>query len=144
MENHHWKRIWLKLKIISSFLCAHFPPPVFFLAISSLHRYNVNYQKKYRTWKPSERQEKRSEMEDRCMIKLYDTGAYLVNGTELVEDSGDAKLILRNMLGKDTLSGKRQRKIPLPIVFWKITIHPEIWKNWRSSLINWLLMILLM
>ena len=25
------------------------------------------------------------------MIKLYDTGAYLVNGTELVEDSGDAK-----------------------------------------------------
>lgn len=51
------------------------------------------------------------------MIKLYDTGAYLVNGTELVEDSGDAKLILRNMLGKDTLSGKRQRKIPLPIVF---------------------------
>ncbi len=38
------------------------------------------------------------------MIKLYDTGAYLVNGTELVEDSGDAKLILRNMLGKDTLS----------------------------------------
>ena len=43
-------------------------------------------------------------MEDRCMIKLYDTGAYLVNGTELVEDSGDAKLILRNMLGKDTLS----------------------------------------
>ena len=37
-----------------------------------------------------------SEMEDRCMIKLYDTGAYLVNGTELVEDSGDAKLILRN------------------------------------------------
>ena len=38
------------------------------------------------------------------MIKLYDTGAYLVNGTELVDDSGDAKLILRNMLGKDTLS----------------------------------------
>ena len=38
------------------------------------------------------------------MIKLYDTGDYLVNGTELVEDSGDAKLILRNMLGKDTLS----------------------------------------
>ena len=51
-----------------------------------------------------------SEMEDRCMIKLYDTGAYLVNGTELVEDSGDAKLILRNMLGKETLNREEAAK----------------------------------
>ena len=49
-------------------------------------------------------------MEDRCMIKLYDTGAYLVNGTELVEDSGDAKLILRNMLGKETLNREEAAK----------------------------------
>ena len=51
-----------------------------------------------------------SEMEDRCMIKLCDTGAYLVNGTELVEDSGDAKLILRNMLGKETLNREEAAK----------------------------------
>ncbi|MEF2851703.1 MAG: hydratase [Lachnospiraceae bacterium] len=44
------------------------------------------------------------------MIKLYDTGAYLVNGTELVEDSGDAKLILRNMLGKETLNREEAAK----------------------------------
>ncbi|MDE6025250.1 MAG: hydratase [Lachnospiraceae bacterium] len=28
------------------------------------------------------------------MIKLYETGAYLLNGTELVEDNGDAKAVL--------------------------------------------------
>ena len=44
------------------------------------------------------------------MIKLCDTGAYLVNGTELVEDSGDAKLILRNMLGKETLNREEAAK----------------------------------
>ena len=65
-----------------------------------------------------------SEMEDRCMIKLYDTGAYLVNGTELVEDSGDAKLILRNMLGKETLNREEAAKN---------TIAYRILKNHNTS-----------
>ena len=65
-----------------------------------------------------------SEMEDRCMIKLYDTGAYLVNGTELVEDSGDAKLILRNMLGKETLNREEAAKN---------TIAYHILKNHNTS-----------
>ena len=63
-------------------------------------------------------------MEDRCMIKLYDTGAYLVNGTELVEDSGDAKLILRNMLGKETLNREEAAKN---------TIAYHILKNHNTS-----------
>ena len=63
-------------------------------------------------------------MEDRCMIKLYDTGAYLVNGTELVEDSGDAKLILRNMLGKETLNREEAAKN---------TIAYRILKNHNTS-----------
>ena len=29
------------------------------------------------------------------MVKLYETGAYLVNGTELVADNEDAKKYLR-------------------------------------------------
>ncbi len=58
------------------------------------------------------------------MIKLYDTGAYLVNGTELVEDSGDAKLILRNMLGKETLNREEAAKN---------TIAYHILKNHNTS-----------
>lgn len=38
------------------------------------------------------------------MIKLYDTGAYLVNGTELVKIPGMQNCFFGNMLGKDTLS----------------------------------------
>ena len=34
------------------------------------------------------------------MIKLYDGGAYLLNGTEIVEDNGEAKAILGSRLGQ--------------------------------------------
>ena len=44
------------------------------------------------------------------MIKLYETGAYLVNGTEIVEDTKDASLILRNLLGNETLNKKEAAK----------------------------------
>ena len=33
------------------------------------------------------------------MIKLYDTGAYLLNGTELVPDTSDARAVLESKLG---------------------------------------------
>ena len=33
------------------------------------------------------------------MIKLFDNGAYLLNGTELVEDNADANAILTQKLG---------------------------------------------
>jgi len=43
------------------------------------------------------------------MIKLYDNGAYLLNGTELVEDSRDASAILKGKLG-DTVPDKETAK----------------------------------
>ena len=33
------------------------------------------------------------------MIRLYDTGAYLLNGTELIEDNADAAARLHQALG---------------------------------------------
>ncbi len=36
---------------------------------------------------------------DRTMVKLYDGGAYLVNGTEIVEDTQDAAAVLKSKLG---------------------------------------------
>ena len=34
------------------------------------------------------------------MIKLYDNGVYLVNGTEIVEDNNDAAAVLSSKYGK--------------------------------------------
>ena len=33
------------------------------------------------------------------MIKLYDGGVYLVNGTQIVEDNQDAAAVLKNQTG---------------------------------------------
>ena len=33
------------------------------------------------------------------MIKLYDNGAYLLNGTEIVEDNGEAGAVLQGKMG---------------------------------------------
>ena len=33
------------------------------------------------------------------MVKLYDGGVYLVNGTEIVEDNHDAEAILKQKMG---------------------------------------------
>jgi len=35
------------------------------------------------------------------MIKLYETGAYLINGTQIVEDNAEAGAILGGMLGSE-------------------------------------------
>ena len=61
-------------------------------------------------------------------MKLYENGAYLLNGVDIVEDAGDVKQILAAKTGKDVSKGKRQR-IRLPMGFWKPTILPEIWKS---------------
>ena len=77
------------------------------------------------------------------MIRLYDTGAYLLNGTELIEDNADAAARLHQALGAqvpskeqedkiarkmEKLKGKRQR-IRSHIRFSVTTIRPEIWKS---------------
>ena len=67
------------------------------------------------------------------MIKLYDTGAYLLNGTELVPDTSDARAVLESKLGGRRLPKRRQPEIPLPMEFWQITIHQAIWTSCRLS-----------
>ena len=44
------------------------------------------------------------------MIRLYDTGAYLLNGTELIEDNADAAARLHQALGDQVLSKEEAAK----------------------------------
>ncbi|MGI6007021.1 MAG: hydratase [Ruminococcus sp.] len=44
------------------------------------------------------------------MIKLYDTGAYLLNGTELVADTNDAQAVLKSRLGNEVPSREEAAK----------------------------------
>ena len=46
------------------------------------------------------------------MIKLYNQGAYLLNGLELVEDTKDAQALIAAKTGK-----KMRQKKPLRMVF---------------------------
>lgn len=73
------------------------------------------------------------------MVKLYDGGAYLVNGTEIVPESEAAKV--------ESLTGKKAnkdeaKKEPSLTVLWKHIIHQEIWITLKLSLMRWLPMIL--
>ena len=44
------------------------------------------------------------------MIKLYDNGVYLINGSEIVEDNKDAKAVLASKLGNSVLSKEEAAK----------------------------------
>ena len=44
------------------------------------------------------------------MIRLYDTGAYLLNGTELIEDNADAAARLHQALGAQVPSKEEAAK----------------------------------
>ena len=44
------------------------------------------------------------------MIKLYDNGVYLVNGTDIIEDSQDASLIIAKKTGKEDISKDSAKK----------------------------------
>ncbi len=65
------------------------------------------------------------------MIQLYETGAYLLNGTELVADTPDAQAVLQSKLGSAPSKRGSRKRIPLPMGFWLITIHQAIWKSFR-------------
>lgn len=60
------------------------------------------------------------------MVKLYDGGAYLVNGTEIVPEAEAAKV--------EALTGKKAekseaRKGPWLTASWRHTTHQETWKT---------------
>ena len=44
------------------------------------------------------------------MIKLYNGGAWLVNGTEIVEDNKDASAVIANLTGKAPVSKEEASK----------------------------------
>ena len=70
------------------------------------------------------------------MVKLYNGGAWLVNGTEIVEDNKDASAVIANLTGKAPVSKKKLPKRQLHIQFLKNIIHPAIWMIYRLNLIN--------
>ena len=60
------------------------------------------------------------------MINLYDSGVYLVNGTEIVADGADAAAELKAKTGKVK---SRRRRGRLLTGFWRSIIHPGTWKS---------------
>ena len=44
------------------------------------------------------------------MVKLYNGGAWLVNGTEIVEDNKDASAVIANLTGKAPVSKEEASK----------------------------------
>ena len=51
------------------------------------------------------------------MMELLKTGAYLVNGTEIIEDTPEAAAQLQAVIGPNVPSKKRQQKERLHMVF---------------------------
>ena len=70
------------------------------------------------------------------MVKLYNGGAWLVNGTEIVEDNKDASAVIANLTGKVPVSKEEASKETMHIQFLKNIIHPAIWMIYRLNLIN--------
>ena len=63
------------------------------------------------------------------MIQLYKNGAWLINGTELVEDSPEAKAQIQQKYDKVVPGKEEAGKNTLPILFYRRTIHQTIWKT---------------
>ena len=51
------------------------------------------------------------------MIELSKGGAYLLNGTEIIEDGSNAAAELQQSWGTQHLLRKKQQRIQLPMVF---------------------------
>ena len=62
------------------------------------------------------------------MIELYDGGVYLLNGTELVADNGEAAAAIEAKTGKKVDKKKAARR-QLHMESLLITIHPVIWRS---------------
>ena len=62
------------------------------------------------------------------MIKLYDNGVYLKNGTEIIEDNGNVQAPISEGRSSETYDRLRNSG--------SHTIRLEIWRICRSSLIS--------
>lgn len=60
------------------------------------------------------------------MVKLYDGGAYLVNGTEIVPEAEEPKW--KHSLEKKQRNLKQERA-PWLTASWRHTTHQETWKT---------------
>ena len=58
------------------------------------------------------------------MVSLYDSGIYLVNGTEIVPESESGKV--KALTGKDADQASA-RKGTIATPFWRPTTHPVTW-----------------
>ena len=68
------------------------------------------------------------------MIKLFDNGAYLLHGTELVEDNAEAGAVLASKLG--SAQRKRHQRTHLLTEYWLSITHLTIWRILRSNSIR--------
>jgi len=62
------------------------------------------------------------------MVKLYDKGVYLLNGTEIVESCEE--------VAEEKFPEKKQPKKQWLIIFYLNIIHPVIWTDCRLNLIS--------
>ena len=69
------------------------------------------------------------------MIKLFDNGAYLLHGTELVEDNAEAGAVLASKLGSAP-SKEEASKTHLLTEYWLSITHLTIWRILRSNSIR--------
>ncbi len=65
------------------------------------------------------------------MLKLYDGGAYLVNGTEIITDEAEVKA----KTGRE-VSKEEARTQTMAYGIWTLIIHQAIWRDCRSNLIS--------
>ena len=66
------------------------------------------------------------------MVKLYDRGMYLLNGTEIVESCEEVAA----KTGRKSFQKKKQPKKQWLTIFYLSIIHPVIWTDLQIKLIN--------
>ena len=68
-------------------------------------------------------------------MKLYENGAYLLNGKEVIIDGPEAQAAVKSKTGMDIdKQTAKQETIAYGIL--RSTIHPAIWTSFRLSLIS--------
>lgn len=74
---------------------------------------------------------KRGWKEEKNMVKLYDKGVYLLNGTEIAEDARQVEQKTGQKISREEAVKRRWLT-----AFWNRTIHLAIWNGCRLSLIS--------
>ena len=70
------------------------------------------------------------------MIKLFDNGAYLLHGTELVEDNAEAGVRFSHQSLAVLHQRKRHQRTHLLTEYWLSITHLTIWRILRSNSIR--------